>query len=224
MVAVARRKDRLDEVVATCHDAVAHAADVGEREVCEEVVLTTEERFGRVDVVVNNAGISSHRNAARIPADEIERIMRVNFFGPVWLTTTALPGMLERRAGAVVNITSVAASIPNPGESHYGASKAALSRWSHGLAVDLHGTGVHVGEVAPGPIDTEIWDLDEELAYTGRKYPPEVVAGAVAEVIRDDIVKVTVPRQYGAVGALYPLLGRPLRWGLRRYEERAPNP
>ena len=136
------------------------------------VVFTTEERFGRVDILVSNAGISSHRNAARIPAEEIERMMRVNFFGPVWLTTTALPGMLERGSGAVVNITSVAASIPNPGESHYGASKAALSRWSHGLAVDLHDTGVHVAEVAPGPIDTEIWISTRSLTYTGRKYHP----------------------------------------------------
>ena len=59
---------------------------------------------------------------------------------------------------------------------------------------------------SPGPIDTEIWISTRSLTYTGRKYPPEVVSSAVVDVIQDDLVKVTVPRQYGAVGALYPLL------------------
>src|SRR5207237_49696 len=116
-------------------------------------------------------------------ADDVERLMAVNFFAPVYLTTTALPGMLERGLGAVVNVTSVAGYVPNPGESAYGAAKAALSLWSHGLAVDLHGTGVQVTVVSPGPIDTEIWSLDEELSYMGKLYPPQVVADAVADAV-----------------------------------------
>jgi short-subunit dehydrogenase len=147
--------------------------------------------------------------------------MAVNFFAPVWLTMAALPGMIERGSGSVVNVTSVAGYVPNPGESAYGASKAALSRWSHGLAVDLHGTGVQVGVLSPGPIDTEIWSLDEELTYNGRLYPPQVVADGVAHMIERGVTHMTVPRRYGAVGVLYPLLGRPMRWGLRKYEERA---
>ena len=87
----------------------------------------------------------------------------------------------------------------------------------NGLAVDLHGTGVHVAVVSPGPIDTEIWSLDEELSYTGKLYPPQVVADGVADAIEKGWVHRTVPRQYGLVGALYPLIGRPMRWGLRRY-------
>jgi len=121
---------------------------------------------------------------------------------------------LDRKDPAV---TSVAGYVPNPGESAYGASKAALSRWSHGLAIDLHDTGVHVGVLSPGPIDTEIWSLDEELSYTGKLYPPEVVADGVARMIEHRLVHLTVPRHYGLVGALYPILGRPMRWGLRRY-------
>src|SRR5205807_1878877 len=90
-------------------------------------------------------------------------------------------GVETCRAGSIVNVTSVAGYVPNAGESAYGASKAALSRWSHGLGVDLDGTGVHVGVVSPGPIDTEIWSLDEEQSYSGKLYPPKVVAGAVAK-------------------------------------------
>ena len=225
VVAVARRADRLAEVVETCRasspDSIAHPADVSSRPACEEIIATTEVRFGRVDILVNNAGISIHKNAARTSVEEIERLMAVNFFAPVYLSMAALPGMLERRDGSIVNVTSVAGYVPNPGESAYGASKAALSRWSHGLGVDLDGTGVHVGVVSPGPIDTEIWSLDEEQSYTGKLYPPQVVAEAVAKTIERRVTHLTSPRRYGAVGALYPLIGRPMRWGIRRYEARA---
>ena len=225
VIAVARRPDRLAATVERCRahspESVAQAADVSSREACEQVVEATEARFGRVDILVNNAGISVHKHAVSTRGDEIERVMAVNFFGPVHLTMAALPGMLERAAGSIVNVTSVAGYVPNPGESAYGASKAALSRWSHGLAVDLYGTGVQVGVLSPGPIDTEIWSLDEELSYHGRLHPPEVVAAGVARMIERGHTHQTVPRRYGAVGALYPLLGRPMRWGLRRYEARA---
>src|SRR5439155_7668118 len=201
--------------------ALAHTPDVGTRAACEGVIDAATTRFGRVDLLVNNAGISLHRNAAETSVDEIERIMAVNFFAAVHLTMAALPGMLERRQGSVVNITSVAARVPNGGESAYGAAKAALARWSHGLAVDLHDTGVHVGEIAPGPIDTEIWDTVGEIEYRGKLYPPQVVADAVARMVERGQVFATVPRQYGAVGVAYPIVGPILRWGLRRYEAAA---
>jgi len=224
VIGVARRADKLDTVMASCdraaHKPLAHAGDVSRRADCERVVADAVERFGRVDIVVNNAGISIHRNAAATTADDIEQLFAVNFFGPVYLATAALPGMLGRRAGSIVNVTSVAGYIPNPGESAYGATKAALSRWSHGLAVDLHGTGVHVGTLSPGPIDTEIWSLDEELTYHGKLHPPAIVAKAAARMIEREIVHLTSPRNYGAVGALYPLLGRSMRWGMRRYDDR----
>ena len=218
VVAVARRKDKLDEVVERCgSSAVALAADVSSRDECERIVRETEARFGRVDIVVNNAGISIHKSAARTSVDEVAAVMAVNFFAPVAITTAALPGMLDRGEGSIVNVTSVAGYLPNPGEAAYGASKAALSRWSHGLSIDLHGTGVHVGVVSPGPIDTEIWSLDEELSYKGKLFPPSVVAAGVVKLIERELTHLTVPRRYGAPAVMYPLAGRPMRWGLRKY-------
>jgi short-subunit dehydrogenase len=225
VAAVARREDRLAQTVADCRkyspDSLALPADVGSRQACEGVVAEAVRRLGPVDIVVNNAGISNHKHVSATPVEEVEGMMAVNFFGPVYLTMAALPSMLQHGRGSIVNVTSVAGYVPNPGEAAYGASKAALSRWSHGLAVDLHGSGVNVGVISPGPIDTEIWSHDEELVYEGRLHPPEIVARAVARMIETDTTHMTVPRRYGAVGVLYPLLGRPMRWGMRKYEQRA---
>jgi short-subunit dehydrogenase len=149
--------------------------------------------------------------------------MRINFLSAVQTTMAALPGMVERRRGSVVSITSVAGYIPNPNESAYGASKAALHLWSHGLGVDLHGTGVHVGVLSPGPIDTPIWALDETpSSYTGKKYAPEVVAIGVVKMIEGETAHATVPRRFGAVGPMYalPLVGRAVRRGLIAFDQR----
>jgi short-subunit dehydrogenase len=84
------------------------------------------------------------------------------------------------------------------------------------LAIDLADTGVHVGVLSPGPIDTEIW-YGDTAGYGGKLYAPEVVARATARMIERGQIHMTVPRHFGAVGVLYPLVGRPMRWGLRRY-------
>jgi short-subunit dehydrogenase len=220
VVGVARREDRLAETIAACHRhneaCVAHAGDVSSRAFAAEVVADATARFGRVDILVNNAGISPAEDPIHHSADDAEAIMAVNFFGPIYLADAVLPGMVARGQGSIVNVTSVSGYVPAPGEPAYGASKAALSRWSHGLAVELHDKGVHVGVLSPGPIDTEIWEHTGN-EYSGKLYPASVVADGVVRMIEKGLVHLTVPRRFGAVGAMYPLVGRPLRWGLRRY-------
>ena len=220
VVGVARREDRLAETISACqrhtNASVAHPGDVSSRAFAAEVVADAHARFGRVDIVVNNAGISPGEDPIHRAGDDADAIMAVNFFGPVYLADAVLPGMVARGRGSIVNVTSVSGYVPTPGEPAYGASKAALSRWSHGLAVELHGTGVHVGVLSPGPIDTEIWEHTSN-DYNGKLFPATVVADGVARVIEKDLVHLTVPRRFGAVGAVYPLIGRPFRWGLRRY-------
>lgn len=220
IVGVARREDRLAETISVCRrhaDAsVAHVGDVSSRAFVSEVVADAQARFGRVDIVVNNAGISPGEDPIHHAGDDAEAIMAVNFFGPVFFADAVLPGMVARGRGSIVNVTSVSGYVPTPGEPAYGASKAALSRWSHGLAVELHGTGVRVGVLSPGPIDTEIWEHTTN-DYSGKLYPATVVADGVVRIIENNLVHLTVPRRFGAIGAVYPLVGRPLRWGLRRY-------
>lgn len=220
VVCVARRADRLTETVTRCAVAGgrghAVAVDVASDGAAELILAEARERYGPVDVLVNNAGIPLHRDAAATSAEEIEHVFAVNYFAAVRLTMAVLPSMLDRRRGSVINVTSVAGYLPNPQESAYGASKAALSQWSHGLAIDLHNRGVHVGVVSPGPIETEIWGLTD-LKYGGKRFPAAVVADAIVGAVERGRVHVTAPRRFGMFPAMYPLTGRAFRWGLRRY-------
>jgi short-subunit dehydrogenase len=223
IVAVARRAGRLEEVVERCRasapESIAHPGDVSERSFADDVMRGARERLGRVDILVNNAGISPGENVREHAVDDAIAIMNVNFFGAVHFAGAALPGLLAQGRGSIVNLTSVSGAVPAPGEPAYGASKAALSRWTHGLAIELHGTGVHAGVLSPGPIDTEIWQHGS-APYDGKLYPPSLVADGVLRMIERELTQLTVPRRFGAVGAMYPLVGRPMRWGLRKYGNR----
>jgi short-subunit dehydrogenase len=219
VVCVARRADKLAETVRRCEAlggrALALPADVADENTPALVVKETESAYGPIDVLVNNAGLGMALPAATATMDDVRRVFEVNFFGPVALTLALLPGMLERKRGSIVNVTSVSGYVPNPGESPYGATKAALSRWSHGLSVELAGTGVHVGVVSPGPIDTEMAPGADE--YKGKLYPPSVVANAITEAVEKEQVHRTAPRKFGAASAMYPILGGPFRWGIRKF-------
>lgn len=225
VVGVDVREEALTASIERCRrlapGSIPRVADVASRAACEETIAAVEALFGRIDVLINNAAIGCHKHASETTADDVARVMAVNFFGPVYLTTAVLPGMLQRRRGSIVNVTSVAGYLPNPRESAYSASKAALSMWSHGMNVDLYGTGVHVGVLSPGPMDTGLWStLETPSAYHGKLQPPTVAAEAVVGLIERESTHATVPRRYGALGALYPMLGRPMRWGLRAFDRR----
>jgi short-subunit dehydrogenase len=224
VVAVARREALLQELLAECRrDSPASiylAGDLGERAFAERVVDETVARHGRLDVLVNNAAISKHKQIYHLSADEAEHVMRVNFLSCVWTTLAAIPCMLRQGGGTIVNVSSFAAKVAPPRETIYAASKAAMNAFSEGLWNDLAGSGIHVAIVNPGPIDTEIWlKEDEPVAYQGKKYPPEIVADAIFEAIERRRHEITVPRRNPMLVAarllrlLFPSL---LRLGMAR--------
>jgi len=199
VMAVARREALLKQLVeesqADAPGSAYLAGDLGERAFAEQVVDQTVARYGRLDVLVNNAAVSKHKQIYHMSADEAEAVMRVNFLSCVWTTLAAIPYMLRQGGGTIVNVSSFAAKVAPPRESIYAASKAAMNAFSEGLWNDLAGSNIHVAIVNPGPIDTEIWEKeDEPVAYDGKKYPPDIVTEAIFQAIATRRHEVTVPR------------------------------
>jgi len=200
VVAVARREALLRELIAGCQASSPAseylAGDLGERAFAERVVDETAAKHGRLDVLINNAAISKHKHTFHTSAEEAEFVMRVNFLSSVWMTYAAIPPMLRQGGGAIVNVSSFAAKVSPPREGLYAASKAAMNAFSEGLWNDLAGSNIHVAIVNPGPIDTEIWEKeDEPPAYTGKKYPPDLVVDAIFEAIEKRRFELTIPRR-----------------------------
>ena len=195
VLAVARREERLRALVEACRaDSPASgylAGDLGERGFAERVIADCVARHGRLDALVNNHAISKHKHALHTSAEEAEQVLRVNFLSCVWTTYAALPVLLRQPGGGViVNVSSFAAQVVPPREGLYAASKAALDAFSAGLWNDLAGSGVHVGLVIPGAIDTEIWEKeDEPPGFSGKKHPPELVVRAILEVIEERVLR-----------------------------------
>lgn len=226
VVGVARRADRLAtleaELRALSPRSFTCVADVGQREEAERAVAETEQRLGRIDVLVNNAAISKHKHIWHTSAEEAEEVMRINVLGCVWTAFAVLPGMLRRGEGSIVNVSSIAGRVVPAREALYGASKAALDAFTFGLVTDLEGSGIHAGSVVVGPIDTEIWaKLDEPASFRGRRHPPELVSRAILEVVEKRRHEVFVPRWSPAL-LVARLLRRVapglLRSGMRRMD------
>lgn len=223
LVIAARRADRLAAVARECEAAggtvEALIGDVAERSFTESLATRAVERFGRLDVVVNNAGVSKHKQIYAVTPDEVDYVMRVNFLAPAILTLAAIPPMLRQGEGWIVNISSAAGKIPPPREAIYAASKFALNGLTEGLWLDLDGSNIHCAVVNVGPIDTEIWDkTDEPTKYRGKKYPPSVIADAVFRCIEERRREVWVPRGLIATWLLRVFAPGVFRKGAARWD------
>ena len=196
----ARRADRLVEVGEACTAAGATQVELWPRDLSDldaaaEVARDADGRFGGLDVLVNNAAVPKRRSVQDLTGDEVEATMRTNFLSPVRMTLTVLPGMLARRRGCVVNVSSLGGRLGIRHEAAYSASKFAVCGWTESMLADLAGTGVDVRLVLPGAIDTEIWDQpgNDPAFYEGPLEPPATVADAIVAAIEGDLVEHYVP-------------------------------
>src|SRR5262245_427733 len=182
---IARRRDRLADGPADCRTtspaSTMWVADLGDTASVDELALRAWDALGGIDVLINNAAVPKRRAVTALDPSDAEAVMAVNFFAPLRLTLAVLPRMLARDAGVIVNVASVGGRLGIANESAYCASKFALCGWSEAMAVDLHGTGVSVKLIQPGPVDTEIWDKpdNDDPLYDG----PKVAADDVADGI-----------------------------------------
>jgi NAD(P)-dependent dehydrogenase (short-subunit alcohol dehydrogenase family) len=161
--------DRGDNAVVTARDAaavrdladahpgtaLAVALDVTDDAQVASAVRAAEDRFGRIDVLVNNAGYGYRAAVEEGDDEDVRRLFATNFFGPVALIKAVLPGMRARRAGAILNISSIAASRTPEGSGYYAASKAALEGMSGSLRRELAPLGISVTAVEPGGFRTD---------------------------------------------------------------------
>ncbi|MFZ0905096.1 MAG: SDR family NAD(P)-dependent oxidoreductase [Mycobacterium sp.] len=189
---IARRAERLAEVLADCRrtsaDSTMWVADLAETATVGRLGLRAWDDLGGIDVLVNNAAMPKRRAVDGLDPGEVEDIMRVNFVAPMRLTLAVLPRMLDRGHGVIVNVSSVGGRLGIIHEAAYCASKFALCGWSESMAVDLHGTGVGVKLIEPGPVDTEIWDQpgSEEPLYQGPKVAADEVADGIIAALGSD--------------------------------------
>ena len=168
--------------------ASTHAADVADEPQAGAMIEAAEEALGPLDALVLNAGITRDGLAVRMSADDWTAVIDTNLSGAFYTARPALRGMLRRRAGSIVAVSSIVGLIGNPGQANYAAAKAGMIGMVRALAREAGGRGVRVNAVAPGYIATDMTaSLSEEqraglLAQTplGRLGDPEDVAGAVA--------------------------------------------
>lgn len=156
---VARRRERLDALAADIGVAHVAAVDVAEADAPDRLVTQARDAYGRVDIVVNAAGITNTMTALREDPDAFTRVLQVNLLGPYALARAAAVAMREQgTGGAIVNISSVLATISEPSlpEAGYVASKGGLSAVTRELAVQWARHGIRVNALAPGWFPTEM--------------------------------------------------------------------
>lgn len=154
-VVTARDISRVADLAEGHPDVLPLALDVTDAAQVAEAVRAATERFGRIDVLVNNAGYGYQASIEEAEDKEIRAQFEANVFGLFAMTRAVLPGMRERRAGHIINITSVAGLIGFPGSGYYAASKHAVEGFSDALSAEVMPLGIHVTCVEPGPFRTD---------------------------------------------------------------------
>jgi NAD(P)-dependent dehydrogenase (short-subunit alcohol dehydrogenase family) len=155
LVATARDRARVADLSSGEDQLLPLALDVTDAGQIDAVVKAATERFGRIDVLVNNAGYGYQSTAEEGVEDEIRAQFDANVFGLFGITRAVLPGMRERRRGHVISISSVAGLVGLPGSTYYAASKHAVEGWSDALRAEVAPLGIQVSCVEPGPFRTD---------------------------------------------------------------------
>ena len=198
VVITGRSEDRASEVAKeinekTGSETFAVGMDLGIRESVEEAFNKITERFGGVDILVNNAGMNRDTLFLRMKLEDWEEILRVNLTGTFLVTQLAVKGMIRKRWGRIINMSSVVAFIGNVGQANYSSAKAGLIGFTKTLAKELASRNITVNAIAPGFIETDMTEvLPEEIKEgflkqipAGRFGKPEDVANVVLFLASD---------------------------------------
>ncbi|CAN5739429.1 3-oxoacyl-[acyl-carrier-protein] reductase [soil metagenome] len=195
VVNYARSSDAADAVVAAISEAggeaIALQADVSKADQVDAMVKATMDKFGRIDVLVNNAGITRDTLLLRMKPEDWQAVIDLNLTGVFLCTRAVSKIMLKQRSGRIINISSVAGLMGNPGQANYSAAKAGVIGFTKTIAKELAPRGITANAVAPGFIATDMTEdlknTEEILKYIplGRYGQPEEVAGLIRFLAAD---------------------------------------
>ena len=192
VVVSGRDATRLDvavkEIESLGGSALGVVADQSKREDCDRLLEAAKERFGRIDVLVNNAGITRDQLLVRMKDDDWDQVMDTNLRGVFLMTRAAAKSMMRQRSGRIINIASTAGAMGNPGQVNYSAAKAGVIGLTKAAARELAHWNILVNAVAPGLIETDMTAAISAEARDGllQQVPLKRMGAAreVAEVVR----------------------------------------
>ena len=186
----ARRVDRIDalarELTANGQPALAVQTDVTDRVQVQRLVDAAIARFGRIDVMINNAGLMPHSPLERLKIDDWDRMIDVNLKGVLYGIAAALPSMQAQKSGHIINVSSVAGHKVRPGGAVYAATKHAVRALSEGLRQEVKPYNIRTTVISPGAVDTELPNsiTEPDVAANMRKiYEVAVPADAFARAV-----------------------------------------
>ena len=200
VVLVSRRKEKLDEVAKKISkynsELLVLQCDVSQKQQVEQMSKVVLDKFGRIDVLVNNAGFAIYGSVLELKIEEIESQIATNYLGMVYCTKAFLPKMLGQKSGHIVNVASVAGSFGLPGIASYCASKFAMLGFSEGLYHELRGTGVGITVVSPIMVRPNFFDhpsFNSMPKYSPTSLSAKTVAKAVVRASPSPRLEIIVP-------------------------------
>jgi NADP-dependent 3-hydroxy acid dehydrogenase YdfG len=185
LVLTARRVDRLEMLATELRGEVAvFAADIADPNTAASLLAIAQERFGRTDILVNNAGILRVGTFETFDLDKLSTTIATNYEAVVRASAIFARAMKAQGSGAIINISSIGAGITAAGTGIYGGLKRALEMYTDGLRIELAGSGVRVGLVAPGTTSTEIFDDMKAQGQPGwDEYIPPLLPEDIASAV-----------------------------------------
>ena len=210
--------DTIAEELSVQCSVLTVAMDVSNTDQCLALLTTAEAEFGRVDVLINNAGMHSRGDIEKVEPADVAMMVDINLRAPLMLSCAALPFIKKSDGGAIVMVGSLAGMAPLQGAATYSATKSGLRAFAFALADELQDTDINVGVVSPGPIDTgfimsEI-DNVEDIVFSQPMSSADAVADAVLSIACGEKTEIAMPAASGrlvTLSYLFPALRRLLR-------------
>ncbi len=223
---VSRRKEKLEELQQFLSkfntEVLVYPCDVSDKTQVKKMSDQVIEKFGRMDVLVNNAGFAIYGTVSSLSIEEIESQMQTNYLGMIYCIKNFLPVLQKQNSGHIVNVASVAASFGLPGIASYCASKSAMLGFSEGLKHELRGTKIGITVVSPIMVRTNFFDhksFAKMPKYSPTSLDPKTVAKAILaasessrlEIIVPGIIRVGVWLKHTIPFVINPIMGAAFR-------------